>query len=307
MNQSIKHLYYFERIAAHQSLSAAAEELNISQPALTAALQKFEANLEFDLFNRDGGRLTLNSSGKALLPRIQDLLESHHQIVDKAVDIQSQKTQSITAYINSAPWALKLKMQAIATPNLILNGTNCLTILKQQTNLTSSLGIVNYFDPFVSRAGLKHQGAFSINQYTLLFPTNLDSNEICSSINTRIVMPSNSLIAGIEERSTSIAKLFKLDHLDIFHFDCFDTMISSCSLSQNIVIVPGKKALWHELYGRLLKCEKTVTSRNSALRLYVGIAYTDDIDKTLIDSLIGHQDQLTESNSPDIKFTPKRN
>jgi len=296
MNQSIKQLHYFECIASHKSLSAAAEELKISQPALTTSLQKIETSLGFDLFNREGRSLTLNDAGKALLPCVQELLRSHQQIVHKAVDLRSQKKQDITAFVNSSPWAIKLKMRALGTPDLYLNGENFFSFLEKNQTPASCLGIVNYFMPFTPFDGFHLRSVETISEYTLLCPKNVNLDDIGKTIETKVLMPDNSLISGIEERSSSITELFKLNHLEISHFDCFDTMISSCSLSKNIVIVPGKKAFWKDLYGRYLGCGETVKSKNNDQKMHLGIAYTADIPESLIDSLANNKANIAPSN-----------
>lgn len=61
------HLFYFKAIAEAESLTKAAHSLHISQPALSKSLANLEKELRCSLFNRVGGRLYLNSDGKALL------------------------------------------------------------------------------------------------------------------------------------------------------------------------------------------------------------------------------------------------
>ncbi len=61
------HLLYFKEIAEAESLTQAARALHISQPALSKSLANLEKELGRSLFNRVGGRLYLNSDGRALL------------------------------------------------------------------------------------------------------------------------------------------------------------------------------------------------------------------------------------------------
>ena len=60
-------MLYFKEIAEAESLTQAARTLHISQPALSKSLANLEKELGRSLFNRVGGRLYLNSDGKALL------------------------------------------------------------------------------------------------------------------------------------------------------------------------------------------------------------------------------------------------
>ena len=60
----ISHLLYFKEVVEQGSLSKAAKELFISQPALSASISKVEANLGIPLFERSGKKLILNKAGR---------------------------------------------------------------------------------------------------------------------------------------------------------------------------------------------------------------------------------------------------
>lgn len=59
-----RHLEYFWHVAKHGSVTAAAEALHVSQPAVSAQLRKLERALGHDLFERDGRGLSLTAEGR---------------------------------------------------------------------------------------------------------------------------------------------------------------------------------------------------------------------------------------------------
>lgn len=59
----IYQLEYFEAVARHENVSKAAEELHVSQPALSKSIAKLENELGVSLFDRVGKRLSLNAQG----------------------------------------------------------------------------------------------------------------------------------------------------------------------------------------------------------------------------------------------------
>ena len=61
---------YFLAIVAQGSFTRAAEELGISQPALTKSIRKLEAELGGPLFHREGRRLLLSELGELVRPRL---------------------------------------------------------------------------------------------------------------------------------------------------------------------------------------------------------------------------------------------
>ncbi|GAA3396976.1 LysR family transcriptional regulator [Cryptosporangium minutisporangium] len=66
---------YFVAVADAGTVSAAAEAVRVTQPALSRQLRGLERDLGVDLFERVQGRLRLSPAGRALLPHARDLLE----------------------------------------------------------------------------------------------------------------------------------------------------------------------------------------------------------------------------------------
>ena len=60
-------LKVFRIVAHHLNFSRAAEELSLSQPAVTQQIKTLEDEYGLPLFDRSGGRITLTPAGKALL------------------------------------------------------------------------------------------------------------------------------------------------------------------------------------------------------------------------------------------------
>ncbi len=61
-------LIVFRAVARHSSFSRAAEELLLTQPAVTQQIKALEEQFGRPLFNRAGGRISLSPGGAALLP-----------------------------------------------------------------------------------------------------------------------------------------------------------------------------------------------------------------------------------------------
>ncbi|MGX9150322.1 LysR family transcriptional regulator [Corynebacterium striatum] len=71
---------YFLALARTGSVTAAAEQLGITQPALSRQLRRFEEELELELFERAAGVLRLNEAGKALIPVCQQLVADNNEL-----------------------------------------------------------------------------------------------------------------------------------------------------------------------------------------------------------------------------------
>jgi DNA-binding transcriptional LysR family regulator len=68
-------LKVFRAVANHLNFSRAAEELLLTQPAVTQQIKALEDEYGVSLFDRSGGRIALTSAGRALLPYATRLKE----------------------------------------------------------------------------------------------------------------------------------------------------------------------------------------------------------------------------------------
>lgn len=83
----IRHLRYLLAVASSGSVTAAADVVHVTQPALSRQLRSLERALGFDLFHRGEKRLTLNAAGRQFLPAAQDLVSRFDRLERTAADI----------------------------------------------------------------------------------------------------------------------------------------------------------------------------------------------------------------------------
>ena len=77
-------LRVFRAVARHRNFRVAAEELLLTQPAVTQQVKALEAELGVALFDRSGGKITLTTAGNTLLPyaeKLADLSDEARQAV----------------------------------------------------------------------------------------------------------------------------------------------------------------------------------------------------------------------------------
>lgn len=120
-------LKVFEVAARHQSFSKAAQELFVTQGAVSKQIQSLEQYLEQPLFHREQGGLTLTDAGKLYLPTISEAMES----IQSATALIKQSVADTNALlINTTPsfstlWLIpKLKLIKARFPDLTLQVTS---------------------------------------------------------------------------------------------------------------------------------------------------------------------------------------
>lgn len=81
-------IYLLEQLAAfakHGTLSKAAEELHISQPALSRSMKKLEADLGVQLFVRENKKLLLNETGKLAAALARSQVDQNREMIGRIV------------------------------------------------------------------------------------------------------------------------------------------------------------------------------------------------------------------------------
>jgi DNA-binding transcriptional LysR family regulator len=94
-------LFVFDAAARNGSFTAAAAELNVSQPAVSRMLRQFEEYLGVRLFDRTAGRAVLTEEGELLYRRV---LDGFRSIESGLVEIERRRkgTETITLSVSSA-------------------------------------------------------------------------------------------------------------------------------------------------------------------------------------------------------------
>jgi DNA-binding transcriptional LysR family regulator len=72
----LRTLGYFVAVVDAGTVSAAAEQVRVTQPSLSRQVRQLERELGVDLFERSAGRLVLSSAGRSLLPLAREVLAS---------------------------------------------------------------------------------------------------------------------------------------------------------------------------------------------------------------------------------------
>lgn len=117
----LRQLTYLVAVADSGSISAAAERLGISQPALSAAIQKIEADFDLNLFIRERPhRLTLSPVGRRFVARTRQLLESAEEFDVEARNLgQTLKGMiEVGCFIPTAPFIIPIILEGLRVRGL---------------------------------------------------------------------------------------------------------------------------------------------------------------------------------------------
>lgn len=98
---TVRQLSYALAVARHGGFKRAAEQLNVSQSAVSEQVKLLEEYLGANLFDRSGTKVQLSVHGKVLLEKAEDVIERINQLTDLARSIREDYRPSIKVGIGS--------------------------------------------------------------------------------------------------------------------------------------------------------------------------------------------------------------
>ncbi len=101
-NMELNKLYYFHTVAKHQNITRAAEELYISQPALTKAMKALENEFELPLFYKKGKHIYLTRFGQYLKSEADKMFTIWNNVAIEVKKIKRESDNSIRLNVLAA-------------------------------------------------------------------------------------------------------------------------------------------------------------------------------------------------------------
>tara|TARA_R110002110_G_scaffold129162_3_gene309250 strand:- start:1926 stop:2837 length:912 start_codon:yes stop_codon:yes gene_type:complete len=98
-------LRVFEAAARHLSFTRAAEELNVTQAAVSHQIKALEERLGITLFKRMNRALMLTDAGQAYYPSIREAIDAIRQATERLYELESTGTLTVTMLASfAAKW-----------------------------------------------------------------------------------------------------------------------------------------------------------------------------------------------------------
>jgi DNA-binding transcriptional LysR family regulator len=132
------------------SLSAAGEELNITQPAVTKAIQRLQDYYEIKFLNRFGKKMALTDAGEVLYGIAEKIFELEKQAEESIRDFQQQKKGHIRIHASESFGAYYLpniiNPFIKANPNIRVSASILPTeqVAENTANLENDLGFISF-------------------------------------------------------------------------------------------------------------------------------------------------------------------
>lgn len=89
------YLIYFRTVAKTEHISQAAQQLHITQPALSRAISRLEESVGTPLFERGANSIRLNHAGRLFLQRVDQLISDYDDALREISDSSSEETGNV--------------------------------------------------------------------------------------------------------------------------------------------------------------------------------------------------------------------
>ena len=153
---NLRQIEVFYAIMRAGSITEAARVLNVTQPAVSAALKQLEARLNMRLFDRVGGRLRPTPEAKALLPDVAEIFGRLGAVERFSADLAGA-ARGLLSIAAAQPLCDGFVAKAVATfvakrPGVKVNLISLATpmVLDRVANREADIGVC--YEPIVSRA-----------------------------------------------------------------------------------------------------------------------------------------------------------
>lgn len=144
---TLRQLQVFEKVASHLNYSRAAEELYLSQPAVSMQIKQIEGHIGLPLFEQMGKKIFLTEAGRELFPYARNIaqqLEELEAVFDEMKGLgRGRLTLSVVNTANYfTPQLLAKFCQRHPNVNVILQVANRDAVIKQLSDNNTDLAIM---------------------------------------------------------------------------------------------------------------------------------------------------------------------
>jgi DNA-binding transcriptional LysR family regulator len=201
-----ENLKAFRCVALSGSFSLAAEELFITQPAVSKRVASLEASLGANLFDRIGKSIQLTQAGRILLPRVETLLgqmaDAKRALADLSGEVQGELHVATSHHVglHKLPPVLRAFASQFPKVNLKFEFLDSEAALERVQRGTCELAVVT-----LAPEPLEHLDLEILWQDRLRFVTGLDS-ELPESTNLLSLSESPAILPDL---STFTGRLVK--------------------------------------------------------------------------------------------------
>ncbi|ADE16463.1 LysR substrate-binding protein [Nitrosococcus halophilus Nc 4] len=147
MHVTLRQLYVFEAVTRHLSYTRAAEELHLSQPAVSMQIKQLEDNVGLALFEQLGKKIFLTEAGQELYHYSQQISRQLSEVEDVLEELKGSRRGTLTIAVATTATYFALHLlgrfhQRFPGANISLDVTNREALLRHLEENTVDMVIM---------------------------------------------------------------------------------------------------------------------------------------------------------------------
>lgn len=151
---TLNQILHFLTIARFGSYSRAAQELFITQPALTRSMHELESELKVDLFHRSGRGIVLSAEGEKFLYEAKEFYSHYEQLLSEYGD-ESSRRESFSVATQHYSFAIEAFVQLVkeagtSSYEFSIREEKTREVISEVSSMRSEIGIL-YMSNFNSQ------------------------------------------------------------------------------------------------------------------------------------------------------------
>lgn len=214
----LQQLKYFKTVAEIGKISAAADSLFISAPALSTSIARLEKELGFSLFDRTNNKIILNQQGHIFLKHVSEIFSTLDSAMQEMQQSMLHQGPHISiASINTAMWVNLITAFTSEYPHITLSCSTTMLKTLAETGLPSQHGFLLSTESDVPLSYADElDNIFLFNTYPAVMIhkdhplAQEDSINLCHLANEKIFMPTVGY-----SLHTRLMQLFELNNIPV--------------------------------------------------------------------------------------------
>ncbi|MDD3003466.1 LysR family transcriptional regulator [Flavobacterium sp.] len=189
MNYTLNQLEIFLRVAENESVTKAAEILNLTQPAVSIQLKNFQAQFDIPLTEISGRKIYITDFGKEIANAAANILNQVHAINYKTAAFKNQLTGRLKISVVSTgiyvmPYFLNDFLKLHPHVELILDVTNKRTVIEnlKQNEVDFSLVSILPQHMEVEKMDLLLNKLYLVNGQSIENSSNITADELFENL-----------------------------------------------------------------------------------------------------------------------------
>ena len=246
----IRELQVFLALVRTGSFSAAAQQLGVSQPAVSAQMLKLEQMIGIPLFYRSPEGTTITEQGLALVPLVEDIVKEYTDLLRRAAYWKRSQTKQVKVWTDGSRMALEARK---STQDAVSAGEGeswqelepGMDWLQSLRNLETDIVLAGSFlkaadIPGIKTVIIRQQRGVTIAWNPAYYVFNRESCGLPDAVSSTTILPAESLAIGFRQFLTQWCKsVYGLALEEVIECRSESDAVNTCKQGLGVMIFPG--------------------------------------------------------------------